>query len=222
MPSPSAGSAFAGRTFDAVLFDMDGTLISSIAAVERAWVTWATEEGVPLEKLLTLHGKPAIESLRSMVAPERVGPSLERIVWLEENDIDGIVLLPGAVAALESIPDSMRAIVTSCTRNLAAIRIEASRLPAPSVVVTYDDVTHGKPHPEPFLLGASRLGVDPSRTLVVEDAPGGLEAAKAAGMATLGVLGTHKAEELDADAVAVDLSHVRFEMTDEGLVVRDV
>ncbi|MFC7658386.1 HAD-IA family hydrolase [Pseudonocardia benzenivorans] len=125
--------------------------------------------------------------------------------------------LPGAVEALRAC--SRAAIVTSCTRALARARIAAAGLPAPAVVVTADDVTAGKPDPEPFLLAAEHLQVAAARCLVVEDAPAGLAAARAAGMATLAVAGTHALADLDADAGVPDLSHVRFASGPTGIRV---
>ena len=95
----------------------------------------------------------------------------------------------------------------------------AAQLVPPSVLVTVDDVAHGKPHPDPFLEAARRLGVDPRRCLVVEDAPKGLEAAQAAGCFTLAVVTTTPREALDADAIVADLSEVRFEVADDGVRV---
>jgi sugar-phosphatase len=111
------------------------------------------------------------------------------------------------------------AIVTSCTRSLLEARLAGSRLQRPREVVTFDDVEHGKPAPDPFLLGARRLGDDPGRCLAVEDAPAGLASARAAGCTTLAVGATHPHTELDADAHAPDLSHVRFTPGPDGVTV---
>jgi mannitol-1-/sugar-/sorbitol-6-phosphatase len=123
---------------------------------------------------------------------------------------------------LASLAGASNAIATSCTVQLAEARIAAAQLLPPSVLVTADDVTHGKPHPEPFLEAARRLGVDPGRCLVVEDAPKGLEAAQAAGCFTLAVVTTTPRELLDADAVVADLSEIRFDANHEGIRVRPV
>ncbi|MEK8225961.1 HAD-IA family hydrolase [Oerskovia sp. M15] len=112
---------------------------------------------------------------------DQVEAAYARIHELELLDNDGVRLLPGTVDAFASLPATRQAIVTSCTRPLAAARIAAAGLVPPAVVVTADDVTHGKPDPDPFLLGAERLGVDPSRCLVVEDAPVGVASGRAAG-----------------------------------------
>lgn len=212
-------AVFAGRTFDAVLFDMDGTLVDSTPAVERAWRRWAGEEGLELSALANSHGQPAAQIIARVLPPERFAAALERIVNYELTDLDGVVPLPGAIAALAALPHERAAIVTSCTGPLAAVRIEAAGLDAPAQVITIDDVDHGKPDPAPFLEGARRLGADPARCLVVEDAPAGLAAGRAAGCTTLAVAGTHALDVLDADAGVPDLGHVRFEVRDGGVVV---
>lgn len=210
------GLALADRTFDAVLFDMDGTLISSIAAVDRSWARWAGEHGHDAATFTISHGTPAREIIARLVPPEEVETAFARINALELADTDGVTLLPGAAELLAALPGDRQAIVTSCTRDLALVRIDAAGIPRPEVVVTADDVARGKPDPEPFLLGASRLGVDPARCLVVEDAPAGLAAGRAAGCATLAVDGTHSLDELDADAHAPGLGAVGIRLNADG------
>jgi len=209
-----------GRTFDAVLFDMDGTLIDSTPAVDRAWATWGAEWGVA--KRATDHGRPARGIIEELVPLDRVDEAIARILALEVADTNDITVLPGAAALLASLPDARRAIVTSCARPLAVARLAASALQAPSTIVTVDDTPRGKPHPEPFLEGAARLGVDPRRCLVIEDAPAGLQAGRAAGCTTIGVAGTYPAAQLDADLVVSGLDQVRITVTAEGLTVQIV
>ena len=208
------------RSFAAVIFDMDGTLVDSTPAVVRSWMTWAQERGIPAERLLGWHGVPAASIVTALVPPEEVDDALARITELEVGDVADIVVLPGVLDAFDALVGAHFAIATSCTRDLADARIGAAQLPSPEVVVTVDDVTHGKPDPEPFLTAAARLGVDPADCLVVEDAPMGLQAARSAGCATLAVTTTTPAEELDADLVVADLSQVRFEVTDGRIRVQ--
>ncbi|HET8614618.1 MAG TPA: HAD-IA family hydrolase [Actinomycetales bacterium] len=217
--SADQGGAFDGRTFDAVLFDLDGTLVDSGQAVRRSWVAWATENGVPAERLQGYHGMPAVQILAELVSPELVPAAAERLEQLEVGDVDDVVLLPGAARALSAIDAARCAIVTSCTAPLAAARIAAAGVSSPAVVVTASDVSVGKPDPAPFLLAAQRLGVDPARCLVVEDAVSGITAAKAAGMATLAVATTYAADALDADVVVPDLEAVRFGSQPGGVQV---
>ena len=213
---PGALGTLEDRTFGAVLFDMDGTLIDSIPVVIRSWLRWAQEEEVDPRRLVGFHGVPARGVAAAVLPPERVDAAVERIEAIEVADTDGITILPGTLDALTALraagPDGrdLAAIATSCTTPLAAARIAATGLPAPTVVVTASDVAQGKPHPDPFLLAARRLGVDPRDCLVVEDAPGGLEAARAAGCATLAVSTTTPVADLIADAVVDDLGSVRF------------
>lgn len=207
-----------GRTFAAVLFDNDGTLVDSAPAATRAWKAWAAEHDIALTSLQGRHGLPAAEIVR-LVAPD-VDPEagLARIIELEEADTDGVVALPGAAEAVSACGDRC-AVVTSATRGLAQARLSAAGIPEPAVLVTVEDISRGKPDPEPFQLGASRLGVDPADCLVVEDAPAGLAAAAAAGAARLAVVTTTEPDELEADLVVPDLSHVRFERRGDRIAV---
>jgi sugar-phosphatase len=209
----------ADEVFEAVIFDMDGTLIDSTPAVDRAWTRWAVEHGLTRADLAGHHGVPSAGVVRKVLPPELHESAIARINVLELEDTEGIVVLPGAAEALASLTTAKNAIATSCTIPLAKARIDAAQLVPPSVLVTADDVARGKPAPDPFLEAARRLGVDPRRCLVVEDAPAGLEAARAAGCFTLAVVTTTPADDLYADAVVPNLASVRFEVTDGGIRV---
>ncbi|MEJ5945874.1 HAD-IA family hydrolase [Pseudokineococcus basanitobsidens] len=219
--SPSAGELLhPGRVpFAAVLFDMDGTLVDSTPSVERCWARWAQEMGIDAEQLLGWHGVPARAIAQALLPADRVEEGVARITELETQDTEGIRALPGALAALAALPAARAAIATSCTRPLALARLGAAGVEAPAVLVTADDVVRGKPDPEPFLLAAQRLGVDPARCLVVEDAPAGVAAARAAGCATLGVTTTTAADGLAADVVVRDLGRVRVLVAEDGVRV---
>ena len=210
------------ETFDAVLFDNDGTLTDSTAAVERAWRAWAVEHGVPMERLSSYHGVPS-RSIVEAVVEEHVDVDLatEDIDRRELADLVGVVALPGAADAMAAV-GPRAAIVTSASRELAVLRLDAAGLLAPEAFVTADDITRGKPDPQPYLIGARKLGVDPSRCLVVEDAPAGLRSARAAGAAALAVTTTSAAEDLEplADLVVRDLSEVEFTSTPDGVRLR--
>lgn len=211
--------ALQGRTFHAVLFDNDGTLTDSTAAVERSWRRWATEYEVPEFSLENYHGMPAA-AIIAAVAPE-VDPvaGLQRIVELEVADTEGVVALPGAARALSALIGHA-AIVTSATAELAGVRVAAAGLVQPPVMITADDITRGKPDPQPYVLGAQGLGVDPSKCLVVEDAHSGLASGRAAGCATLGLATTHDAAELTADLVIANLSQIEFDIDEQGIRLR--
>jgi sugar-phosphatase len=212
----------AEEVFEAVIFDLDGTLIDSTPAVNRAWNAWASEYGLAPTEVGRHHGVPSAAVVRAVMPEDRYEAAVKRIAELELADVHDIVVLPGATDALASLVDAKNAIATSCTVPLAHARITAAHMEPPTVIVTADDVANGKPHPEPFLEAARRLGVDPSRCLVVEDAPKGLEAAQAAGCFTLAVVTTTPREALEADAIVTDLSEVRFDVNSEGIRVRHV
>lgn len=207
---PGSRGSLSGRHFAAVVFDMDGTLVDSTPAVVRSWLRWADEEDVDPSRLRGYHGIPASGIVTELLPADRWEAALARITAIELADTEGIGVLPGALEALTAVPPEQAAIATSCTRDLAWARIEATALPAPKVVVTVDDVERGKPSPDPFLEAARRLGADPAECLVVEDAPGGLTAARAAGCATLAVRTTTPDEELVADLAVDSLARVRF------------
>ncbi len=206
--------------FDAVLFDLDGTLVDSTAVVSRSWLRWAEAEQVDPQRLLGFHGVPAAAIVAALVEPSRVTAAVARIDQIELADTEGVVPLPGAVEALAALPAGRAAIATSCGLDLARVRIGAAGLDVPDVLVTADQVERGKPAPEPYLLAAERLGVDPTRCLVVEDAPSGLASARAAGCTTLAVATTTARDELEADLVVTDLSEVRLEAGPDGVHVR--
>lgn len=208
------------EVFQAVLFDNDGTLTDSTAAVERSWRAWAAHHEVPLERLVRYHGVPSRSIVEAVVDPHvDVDLATADIDRRELEDVEDVEPLPGAVEAMEAVGDRA-AIVTSAGRELAVLRLEAAGLRAPEAFVTADDITRGKPDPQPFLVAADKLGADPGRCLVVEDAPAGVAAGRAAGAATLAVTTTSPAEDLDADLVVPDLSAVVFIETDEGIRVR--
>lgn len=209
----------AGETFAAVIFDMDGTLIDSTPAVLRSWTTWAAEHGLGADDLAGHHGMPSAGVVQALLPVSRHEAAIARITELELADVADIVVLPGAAEALAGVVAARSAIATSCSRELAAARIAAAGLVPPSVLVTVDDVARGKPAPDPYLEAARRLGVDPARCLVVEDAPKGLESARAAGCASLAVVTTTPEHDLVADAVIPNLAAVRFPVVSEGIQV---
>ena len=205
---------------DALLFDMDGTLIDSTGSVLRSWETLAAEFSIPAELFAVVprHGRPASEILAELLPRELVPAATVRMSELEQTDTAGVTALPGVAELLAAAPDGTWAVVTSADRELARVRLAAGGISA-RYVVTIDDVSKGKPDPEPFLLGAKLLGAEPARCLVFEDAPAGLAAARAAGAFTVAVTTTHTAAELDADLVVPDLSVLRIERAGDSLVV---
>ena len=184
-----------------ILFDLDGVLADSTPAVERVWHGWAVEHGfVPEDVVRRAHGRPSITTIRELL-PEGDHEKENREVERREiADIDGVVPLPGALTLLRSLPENAWTIVTSCTRALARVRITAAGLPMPKLLVTSTDVLRGKPDPEPYLKGAEFLGLAAKDCLVVEDAPAGIRAGKAAGARVLAVRTTAPASRSTGSA----------------------
>jgi mannitol-1-/sugar-/sorbitol-6-phosphatase len=182
------------EAFAAVLFDMDGTLVDSDAAVERSWRTWAREYGVDEEQVLAvMPGHPAADTVARMrpdLDDDAVAAAARAQLEREYTDLDGVTATPGALDLLAELDRVGRpwAVVTSADARLAAIRLGAAGIAAP-VVVDRDAVTRGKPDPEGYLLAATRLGVDPRACLVVEDTATGATAGRAAGATVAGLKG---------------------------------
>ena len=207
-----------------LLFDMDGVLVSSIASAERCWRRWAQHYGLPNAESFTIpHGVRAADIVRMSKPGLDVAEGLKFIEDIEIADVAGIITLPGARALLESLPPERWAIVTSATYPLVEARLKAAGLPEPERLVTAESVEKGKPDPEPYRRGAEMVGVPASECVVVEDAPSGVRAGRAAGCRVLGVIGTHAAEELraaGAEWVVRSLEDVRVENVDGGLELR--
>ncbi len=193
-----------------LLFDMDGVLISSIGSVVRSWRTWAKKYGVPdADSYVIPHGMRAIEIIKTLRPDIDPQVGLREIEDLELEDTADLVVLPGARELLESLPADRWTIVTSATRRLMLGRLEVAGLPVPERIVSADDVQRGKPDPEPYRKGAELLGFRPQDCVVIEDAPSGIGAGKAAGARVLGVIGTHTLEELhEADWAVRSLTAV--------------
>jgi sugar-phosphatase len=194
------------------LFDLDGVLVDSGAAVERAWERWAVRHELQLHAVLAeAHGRRTKDTIRA-VAPWLDAEAESR--GLEETapaDTDGVVPLPGAASLLGVLPVGSWAVATSGTRSLARTRLMHAGLPLPNVLVTAEDVEHGKPDPQPYVAAAAALGVEPSRCLVIEDTPAGIAAGTAAGAIVLALATTFAASELtDASYLAPSLTAVRL------------
>jgi sugar-phosphatase len=199
---------------------MDGTILTSIKAAERVWGQWAEGHGLDVDAFLpTIHGKRTEETIRALELPG-VDPVREAafITRAEIEDVAGIEAIEGASAFLASLPRARWAIVTSAPRRLAEARIAAAGLPIPDVLVAAEDVERGKPAPDPFLLGARKLGVAPGDCLVFEDTLAGLQSAQAAGMASIVVTTTHS-HPLETDVTAVlDYEDLRAVIAADGML----
>jgi len=183
-------------SFAAVISDLDGVLIDSAAATSRAWAAWGARLGLDGAAIQSAnHGRPARDVVAEHVAPEAVDAEAEIVLQAEVADTRGVVAFPGAAEVL-ALP--VVALATSCVLSLAHARLAAAGLRVPDALVTSDQIVNGKPAPDAYLLAAERLGVDPAACLVLEDAPSGIAAGRAAGMTVWAVTTTHAPDALGA------------------------
>ena len=198
-----------------VLFDLDGVLVDSTPAVSRVWAKWATRHGFNADEVVRIaHGRPSIATIRELLPNGNHDEENAEMERGEIADVEGVIPLPGALEILRAIPADRWVIATSCTRALANVRIQAAGLPRPKHLITSTDVVHGKPDPEPYLKAAQVLGADPMRCLVIEDAPAGIRAGKAAGARVFALRTTAPDPELlasGADWIANDLASLRLD-----------
>ena len=195
-----------------LLFDLDGVLVDSTPAVARCWSRWAVQFGFNADEVVRqAHGRPSIVTLRELMPDGDYDEENRKMEQWEIEDTDGVVPLPGVMDLLRALPADQWAIVTSCTRPLAEVRIRVAGLPWPKKLVTSADVKRFKPDPDPYLRGAELLGLTPAECIVVEDAPAGIRAGRAAGSRVL-ALRTTEVDEFLKDAGATwivdDLSKV--------------
>ncbi|MGA2979662.1 MAG: HAD family hydrolase [Terriglobales bacterium] len=182
----------------ALLFDLDGVLIDSTPAVARVWSRWAAEHGFDPETVVRqAHGRPSRTTIRELLPCADIDREDREVECREMKDLDGVVLLPGARELLNILPPERWTIATSCTRRLAEVRLRAAGLPIPRTMITSSDVNIGKPDPEPYLKAAAKLRFAASDCIVVEDAPAGVRAGKAAGARVIAFLTTMVRRDLD-------------------------
>ncbi|MBR8740472.1 HAD family hydrolase [Nocardiopsis sp. MG754419] len=208
---------------DAVLFDIDGTLVDSTPAVERTWRLWAEAHGVDPDAVLAVsHGRRSEDTIALFLPDDRVQDAADELEELELADVDGVVALPATGEFLGALPDHRWAAVTSGGRRLMRTRLATAGLPVPGVLVAAEDVSVGKPDPQGYLKAAAALGYAPERCLVVEDAPAGIRAGVASGATVLAVATSHERsalEGLGAVAVVDDLTSCALETTPDGAVL---
>jgi mannitol-1-/sugar-/sorbitol-6-phosphatase len=201
-----------------VLFDLDGVLVDSTPAVARVWTIWAKKHGFdPDEVVRQAHGRPSIATIRELLPHADHDAENREVERGEIEDVDGVIPLPGALELLQALPQDRWAIATSCTRRLAEVRIRAAGLPVPKHMITSTDVKHGKPDPEPYVKAAKILGLAPADCIVMEDAPAGIRAGKAAGARVLALRTTAPDAELTqsgADWIANDLAALGLNSSD--------
>ncbi|HLZ39333.1 MAG TPA: HAD family hydrolase [Candidatus Sulfotelmatobacter sp.] len=207
----------------ALLFDLDGVLINSTPAVARVWRRWAQERGLdPDEVVSRAHGRPSLTTVREYLPHANHELENREVERREIADLEGVVPLPGALELLSSLPQDRWTIVTSCTRALAEVRIKAAGLPLPAKLITSNDIVNGKPHPEPFLKGASVLGFAPQECIVFEDVPAGVRAGKAAGARVIAFTTTAPASalrEAGADWILGSTADIRLLHAGDGLIL---
>jgi mannitol-1-/sugar-/sorbitol-6-phosphatase len=199
-------------TFAAVISDLDGVLVDSGAATSRAWARWGDRHGLDGAAIQAgNHGRPAHDVLAELVPAEALDREAEFLVGAELDDTGGLVAFPGAAGVLAL---TVVAIATSCVLALAHVRLRAAGLRIPDVLVSSDQVARGKPAPDAYLLAAERIGVDPADCLVLEDAPSGIAAGRAAGMTVWAVATTHEPPALAAaDRIADGLPELVADLT---------
>ena len=200
---------------DAILFDLDGVLVDSSTVIQRQWQRWAALRAIDMAAIQAIwHGRRAFEIIAA-VAPHLDVEAESR--WMrdaEAEDVVGVIEQPGAAALLQQLPAGHWAIATSGPRPVATARLNAVGLPIPPQFVTGDDVRQGKPHPEPYLLAAQKLGIPPERCVVIEDAAAGVEAGLAAGAQVIAVPTSHPIHELErATAIVPRLADLQVTVT---------
>jgi len=195
--------------FAAVVFDCDGVLVNSFAAVEQAWGDLARELELPVDEVLsTIHGVRAEDTLRRFLAPEDLGAALSQLEAMELEAAKSATPIAGARELVDALDSARWGVATSGSRVLAEARLRACGFPDPAVLVAADDVERGKPHPDPYLTAAAGLGVPPDEVVVLEDSPTGAEAARAAGATVIAVATSFPAGTFPARVTVPDLRSI--------------
>ena len=208
---------------DAVLLDLDGVLVDSTAGVEQAWTRFARRHDLDPDALLEdLHGRRMVDIIRRALPHLDEADLREEAERVQSHEVElgaSVTPVDGAPGLVASLREDRWAIVTSGTRPVAEARLRGAGLPRPSVFVTADDVEEGKPSPVPYRTAAAHLGVDPARCVVVEDAPAGVAAGRAAGATTVAVSTSHTPAELDAADHVVRTTGAIRRLPGRGLVL---
>jgi len=197
-------------------------LIDSTRCVERHWRQWASVHGLRADVILReAHGVRNVDTMRRIVPHLDVEKEAAEFAANEVADTEGVVAVDGAASLLAGLDGAPWAVVTSCSSALARARLRAADLALPTMLITGSDVSRGKPEPEPYLLAAARLGVEPAECIVVEDAPAGIEAGKRAGMRVIAIAFTYPPEKLQfssADVLVARLADVSMHASDKRTI----
>jgi mannitol-1-/sugar-/sorbitol-6-phosphatase len=205
----------------ACLFDLDGVLVDSRGVVERTWRRWGQRHQLDVAPMLRIaHGRRARDTLRATVPHLATDAEVAWLDAAELEDVEGLRPIRGAREFLASLPPERWGIVTSCSRPLAQLRLTDVGFAVPAMIVVSEDVQRGKPAPDGYRLGAKRLGYDPKECIVFEDAPPGVQAARAAGARVVALNTTHPAAELgDSEITISDFSNLRVRTASDALVL---
>ena len=206
----------------AILFDLDGTLVDSASRVQRLWETWGKKHGISSEYLMeVMHGRRADETIRIVAPHLSVQDEFLALEAEELADMEGVRPYTSAIELISRLSQTQWAIVTSGTTRVAEARLRHVGLPKPDVFITAGDVQAGKPAPDGYLLAAQRLGVKPADCVVIEDAPAGIQAGKSAGMRVIAVTSTLSEEVLrQADAVVRQLSDLKLSVKNRDIEIQ--
>jgi mannitol-1-/sugar-/sorbitol-6-phosphatase len=204
-----------------LLIDMDGVLVDSTPAVARVWARWAARHNMdPVYVTARAHGRTSRASIQELLPDESPEVHLEEDRWMlrgELEDVADVVALPGARELLAAVPTAQHVVVTSAARNLAEVRLRAAGIwDLIHHLVSSTDIQHGKPHPEPYLKGASLLQFPPADCVVIEDASSGTRSGKSAGCRVLAIRTTSSDADLlsaGADWIANDCASLRCTLT---------
>jgi sugar-phosphatase len=205
----------------AFLFDLDGVLVDSQAVVERTWRRWAQRHDLDPDTLIqTAHGRRTRDTVKAAIPDLAVDGEVAWLDAAELADVDGLRVVPGAQQLLSLLPPDRWAVVTSCGRALARLRLTAVGLPLPEVLVVSEDVKQGKPAPDGYRLAVNRLGVDAAACVVFEDAPAGVAAGRAAGARVIGLTTSYLALDLaDTEATIPDFISIDVLPDHDALVL---
>lgn len=206
---------------EGLLFDMDGTLIDSTAAMARIWGRWLTHHGLDAPSIIPkIHGMKAADTIRQFNLPGVDIQAQAKVIEVEEvDDTGGVVALPGAVEFLNAIPKGKWALVTSAPIKLAHARLKAAGIAIPDIAVYGEDVTVGKPNPAPFTLGAARLGIKNAACVAFEDSAAGIASAAAAGSQVVVITATHHLPMETHHWAMTDYAHAKIQVNGSGLTL---